>query len=167
MLKINKTILTVFSLLSLIILMDWLHVSNDEMRIIHKENLEKSKLGKTNNLDKKIRKGLELPPNPYYEKMLELSMNPLTGRAEPEKLFELRKQLENQSDRISSRSAAVPGENEEMQWIQRGPVNVGGRTKGIMFDPNDPSNETVFAGGVSEHTGQDCASGNRTDKDNA
>ena len=129
--------------------MDYLHVSNDEMRIIHKENLEKSKLGKTNNLDKKIRKGLELPPNPYYEKMLELSMNPLTGRAEPEKLFELRKQLENQSDRISSRSGAVPGENEEMQWIQRGPVNVGGRTKGIMFDPNDPSNETVFAGGVS------------------
>ena len=109
--------------------MDYLHVSNDEMRIIHKENLEKSKLGKTNNLDKKIRKGLELPPNPYYEKMLELSMNPLTGRAEPEKLFELRKQLENQSLRISSRSGAVPGENEEMQWIQRGPVNVGGRTK--------------------------------------
>ena len=64
-------------------------------------------------------------------------------------LVKLRKQLENQSDRISSRSAAVPGENEEMQWIQRGPVNVGGRTKGIMFDPNDPSNETVFAGGVS------------------
>ena len=121
MLKINKTILTVFTLFSLIILMDYLHVSNDEMRIIHKENLEKSKLGKTNNLDKKIRKGLELPPNPYYEKMLELSMNPLTGRAEPEKLFELRKQLENQSLRISSRSGAVPGENEEMQWIQRGP----------------------------------------------
>ena len=52
-LKINKTILTVFTLFSLIILMDYLHVSNDEMRIIHKENLEKSKLGKTNNLDKK------------------------------------------------------------------------------------------------------------------
>ena len=36
-----------------------------------------------------------------------------------------------------------------MSWIQRGPINVGGRTKGIMFDPNDPTNETVFAGGVS------------------
>ena len=81
--------------------------------------------------------------------MLELSMNPLTGRAEPEKLFELRKQLENQSNRISSRFGAVPGENEEMTWIQRGPTNVGGRTKGIMFDPNDPTDETVFAGGVS------------------
>ena len=147
--KTNKAILTFFTFILLFTLVDYVHISYDEKRVIHKENLEKSILSKTNNLDKKIRKGLELPPNPYYEKMLELSMNPLTGRAEPEKLFELRKQLENQSDRISSRSGAVPGENEEMQWIQRGPVNVGGRTKGIMFDPNDPSNETVFAGGVS------------------
>ena len=146
----NKAILTVFTLFLLIVLVDHVHISNDEKRFIHKENLEKSTLSKTNNLDKKIRKGLELPPNPYYEKMLELSMNPLTGRAEPEKLFELRKQLESQTNnRISSRATAVPGENEEMSWTQRGPVNVGGRTKGIMFDPNDTTNETVFAGGVS------------------
>ena len=147
--NINKAIPTVFTFLLLFALVDYVHISNDEKRVIHKENLEKSTLSKTNNLDKKTRKGLELPPNPYYEKMLELSMNPLTGRAEPEKLFELRKQLENQSDRISSRFGAVPGENEEMKWIQRGPTNVGGRTKGIMFDPNDPTDETVFAGGVS------------------
>ena len=147
--NINKAIPTVFTFLLLFALVDYVHISNDEKRVIHKENLEKSTLSKTNNLDKKTRKGLELPPNPYYEKMLELSMNPLTGRAEPEKLFELRKQLENQSNRISSRFGAVPGENEEMKWIQRGPTNVGGRTKGIMFDPNDPTDETVFAGGVS------------------
>ena len=36
-----------------------------------------------------------------------------------------------------------------MQWVQRGPYNVGGRTKAMMFDPNDNTNETVFAGGVS------------------
>ena len=36
-----------------------------------------------------------------------------------------------------------------MQWIQRGPYNVGGRTKAMMFDPNDSTIETVFAGGVS------------------
>ena len=77
-------------------------------------------------------------------------MNPITGRTEHEKLFQLRRQLENQDkNRFSARAGAVPGENEEMSWIQRGPINVGGRTKGIMFDPNDPSNETVFAGGVS------------------
>ena len=36
-----------------------------------------------------------------------------------------------------------------MKWVSRGPYNVGGRTKGLMFDPNDESDETVFAGGVS------------------
>ena len=36
-----------------------------------------------------------------------------------------------------------------MKWIQRGPINVGGRTKAMMFDPNDSTNETVFSGGIS------------------
>ena len=36
-----------------------------------------------------------------------------------------------------------------MKWVSRGPNNVGGRTKGLMFDPNDENDETVFAGGVS------------------
>lgn len=34
-------------------------------------------------------------------------------------------------------------------WISEGPMNVGGRTRALMFDPNDTSNERVFAGGVS------------------
>ena len=34
-------------------------------------------------------------------------------------------------------------------WVERGPVNVGGRTRAIMFDPNDANNKKVWAGGVS------------------
>jgi nitrous oxidase accessory protein NosD len=49
----------------------------------------------------------------------------------------------------SVRAFSVPGESEEMKWVSRGPYKVGGRTKGLMFDPNDESDETVFAGGVS------------------
>ena len=49
----------------------------------------------------------------------------------------------------SARTTKVPGESAEMAWKERGPNNVGGRTKGIMFDPNDSTDETVFAGGVS------------------
>ena len=30
-----------------------------------------------------------------------------------------------------------------MKWNERGPNNVGGRTKGLMFDPND-SSEKLF-----------------------
>ena len=36
-------------------------------------------------------------------------------------------------------------------WTERGPNNVGGRTRALMFDPNDVANgyKKVFAGGVS------------------
>ena len=75
-------------------------------------------------------------------------MNPLTGRPEVEDLFRTRKALVD-AEKMAPRLSAVPGENEQMQWVQRGPYNVGGRTKAMMFDPNDNTNETVFAGGVS------------------
>ena len=34
-------------------------------------------------------------------------------------------------------------------WEERGPDNIGGRTRAIMFDPNDVSGNKVWAGGVS------------------
>jgi hypothetical protein len=36
-----------------------------------------------------------------------------------------------------------------VQWTERGPNNVGGRTRTIVFDPNDPFKKKVWAGGVS------------------
>ena len=34
-------------------------------------------------------------------------------------------------------------------WTEHGPNNVAGRTRAIMFDPNDITNKKVWAGGVS------------------
>ena len=34
-------------------------------------------------------------------------------------------------------------------WSERGPANVGGRTRTIMVDPNDPSGKTVWAGSIA------------------
>ena len=41
--------------------------------------------------------------------------------------------------------AAIPNVN----WIERGPKNQGGRTRTFIFDPNDPTHSTVFAGSVA------------------
>jgi len=41
-------------------------------------------------------------------------------------------------------TGAIPGIN----WTERGPDNVGGRTRAIMVDPNDATGKTVWAGGV-------------------
>ena len=36
-----------------------------------------------------------------------------------------------------------------LPWTERGPGNVGGRTRGLIIDPDDPSKNTWFAGSVS------------------
>ena len=125
-------------------------VDYDELRKKHSEFLENSPYKETKSLQRDERKKLQLPPNAYAERMWELSMNPYTGRTEPEKLFYLQKELREKND-PQNRIAGVPGEpnNDETKWVHRGPYNVGGRTKGIMWDPNDLTNETVFAGGIS------------------
>ena len=38
---------------------------------------------------------------------------------------------------------------ETLNWIQRGPANVGGRTRALIVDPDDPTHNTWFAGAVS------------------
>ena len=53
---------------------------------------------------------------------------------------------ELQSQRFQTRGVGGDAVNP---WIDRGPNNIGGRTRGIMFDPNDADNNRVFAGGVS------------------
>ncbi|MFY0643075.1 MAG: T9SS type A sorting domain-containing protein [Bacteroidia bacterium] len=42
----------------------------------------------------------------------------------------------------------IPGSND-IQWIERGPSNVGGRTRTLMIDPNVPSGKKLWAGSVS------------------
>ena len=37
----------------------------------------------------------------------------------------------------------------DIVWIERGPVNVGGRTRTILIDPNDPTGNTVWAGSIA------------------
>jgi photosystem II stability/assembly factor-like uncharacterized protein len=38
---------------------------------------------------------------------------------------------------------------EKLDWIERGPGNVGGRTRGLMVDPYDETHKTWFAGSVA------------------
>lgn len=41
------------------------------------------------------------------------------------------------------------GPDFSIKWSERGPLDVGGRTRAIMIDPNDPSGQTIWAGSVS------------------
>lgn len=56
--------------------------------------------------------------------------------------------IEKQEAEKLSKKAATPG-SEGFPWVERGPLEVGGRTRAIMYDPNDPTYNKVWAGGVS------------------
>ncbi len=114
-----------------------------EQREQYADFLKKSPYKETLTWDKKKRKAHGLPPNKYYEQMWELTINPATGRLDDGKITGLRQQL--LQGRLTRR---IPGE-EGNAWEERGPNNVGGRTRVVFFDPNDSTNNTVYAGGVS------------------
>ena len=121
-------------------------VDYDSIRTLHKQNLEKSPFKNTKKLSKSERKELQLPPNPYNERLWELTMDPVLGRPRTENLYQIQDELYQKS---LYPVEGVPGENPDMAWVARGPSNVAGRTNGMMFDPNDATNKRVFAGGVS------------------
>lgn len=113
-----------------------------ELREQHIKLMENHPYAKTMHLRGKERKALGLPPNAYYEQEYLLEMNPRTGRPEPEKLFALQEELN------SNQTKDIPG-GALNSWEERGPNNVPGRTRAMMFDPNDASYNTVIAGGVT------------------
>ncbi len=115
---------------------------------IHKKHLENSPFKDVLKLTKPERKAAGLTPNKYYEQEWELTMDPILGRPTTENLKQIREaqQAKRQAFLASGR---VPGDAIDNSWTERGPNNVGGRTRAIMFDPNDTTNQTLFAGGVS------------------
>ncbi len=119
-----------------------------EVRKKHAKNLANSPFKKTLMLSKAERKALGIPPKKYYEYEWELTMDPVTGAPTPEKLIQVKEQLKRERQEALA-AGRVPGDVSDNNWIERGPNNVGGRVRAVMFDPNDPTYKRVFAGGVS------------------
>ena len=122
--------------------------TNENVVNLHKQHMLNSPFAETLKLSKKERKAQGLPPNKYLEREWELTMNPEIGRPEFENLKSIKEQM-NRMRQDALASGRVSGDAADNNWVERGPDNVGGRTRAVMFDPNDATNETVFAGGVS------------------
>jgi hypothetical protein len=117
------------------------------LRAKHQEMLDKELSKKTFLMSKSERKAAGLPPNKYFEQDYALTANPTLGRPTGENLSSIRAQLEKvRNEALANRT---PGDGADNPWIERGPNNVGGRTKALIFDPTDATNKTVIAGGVS------------------
>ena len=123
-------------------------IDTKELKALHECYLAESPFKETLKMSKKERQSMGLPPNKYFEQDWEATMNPQLGYPTFEKLHDLRQRLEDEKNEALA-LGRVPGDAADNSWVERGPTNVGGRTRAVMFDPNDPTNETVFAGGVS------------------
>ena len=115
----------------------------DKLRAQHETFLKEHPFQEKMRLPKAERKANGLPPNAYFEQKYLNEINPATGKTHKENVFKLQEQLN-----VLRAGQRLPGEVGN-EWVERGPDNVGGRTRALLFDPNDATNETVFAGGVS------------------
>ena len=86
-------------------------------------------------------------PDLAWEQDYIMTMDPALGRPAPERLKAIYNKVD-QDIQLHKSKAAIPG-STQYPWEERGPDNVGGRTRAIMFDPNDATNKKVWAGGVT------------------
>ncbi|MDB4297435.1 hypothetical protein N9901_01630, partial [Flavobacteriaceae bacterium] len=119
---------------------DVTHVSKEEFSDLIKNHPLQKRL----KLSEKERKFQGLPPNSFYDRERLLEMDPRTGDIYPENI-EILKSKKTTASNFSSLS----GMTESLQWKERGPNNIGGRTRVLFYDPNDTTGKRVFAGGVS------------------
>ena len=111
----------------------------------HASLVEQHNLQKTLKLQKKQRLEAGLPPNKYLEQKYLLEIDPRTGITHPENIYKVQQELKEKQQILRR----TPGDAIDNEWVERGPDNVGGRTRVVLFDPNDTTHKRVFAGGVS------------------
>lgn len=73
---------------------------------------------------------------------VEMTKDPKTGTVPKDRLLDAMRYADEL--RATHKVTAALSVN----WVERGPSNVSGRTRAIMVDPNDVSGNTVFAGSV-------------------
>lgn len=75
-----------------------------------------------------------------FEHEFQITKDPKLGTVPRQRLLEAGKQM---AALLASKDGTI-----ELEWEERGPSQIAGRTRAIHFDLNDTTGRTVFAGGV-------------------
>ncbi len=76
------------------------------------------------------------------EYLAKIRNNQITGVLDPKDELRARQQIK---ERASFKSSA----GNDLDWIEMGPDNIGGRTRALLFDNRDPNGNTIYAAGVT------------------
>lgn len=74
-----------------------------------------------------------------------MKQDPALGYVPHQRLLDVYRRIDALNNQASSRN----GNMANARWRDRGPFNVGGRTRAIMIDRNDTTGNTIFAAGVT------------------
>ena len=80
-------------------------------------------------------------PDRASEQDFEMTKDPSLGYPPLERKMAAAKYMQERFVEQSGQQTAIGG----VQWTSRGPDNIAGVTKAVMFDPNDPNAKRVFA----------------------
>jgi len=120
--------------------------SNESKRISYENFINNHKFSTRQNFKGKDKK--EVPkadrPDLAYEQNFLMTMDPALGYPPVNRLFSVYERVK-QYKKLKS---GIPGDALN-NWVERGPDNIAGRVRAIMFDPNDGTNKKVWAGSVS------------------
>ena len=84
-------------------------------------------------------------PDLAFEQDFLKTMDPKTKQLPQDRLLK----AINYGVEMKRTASARKGTETSINWESRGPKEVSGRVRAMMFDPNDTEGRTVFAGGVS------------------
>ena len=143
----NRKLHIPFILISLFLCFGCSNHKNEDNILVARDNYEKfvsnHEFSKAPVLNKKQLE--QIPkydrPDLAWQQDFLRTMDPVTGKPERERLLPTIEFINN--DIRENRF----GPSDE--WEERGPYQVGGRTRAIMFDPNDVSAKKVWAAGVN------------------
>jgi photosystem II stability/assembly factor-like uncharacterized protein len=79
-----------------------------------------------------------------YEQEFLMTRDLSTNTIPRERLLKAYEKAQEKRAEMALKDSAIP-----IYWQERGPTNVGGRTRGLMFDANDAAGNTVWAAGVA------------------
>jgi len=89
-------------------------------------------------------------PDLAFEQDYLRTLDPRLGRPTPEVLDAIRKRnIDIFNETPGQALQSLPGSGAATAWTERGPNNVGGRVRGLAWDPNDATLKKVWTGGVT------------------
>ncbi len=77
------------------------------------------------------------------------TLDPALGYVPSDRRLKALEQTKRLQVEMVQNDAFLRGNLQKSRWIERGPGNVGGRTRAIMVDLNDPTRQTLFSGGAT------------------